>query len=440
MKRQKITSIAQILIAALICGWLTIQAQSAADETNAAFGISFDEKTPARFDFAGASAVSVANVEELYAAVNDPANAGSRIVMAAGVYFLSATDSGGAARPFGGRLELQENMMLRGVPGDRDAVVIDASNLPASSYAGAAPVTNTGAIRLGRGSNAVEWLTIRNASSGGGGIIVHLSEPGAAFVRIAHVASYNNPRGIDIRNVGASTTGYLIEAEIVDNDLYNNTRIGTGAGVRIINAQGAGGSLVIAALSGNRSFNNFFGILVENTGSTKFGAISVTSSGDRFYENGTGALVGGGLGRATDNNTVDFTAFGSVIENNNGANSFDRGGLIVIGGENTSVPNGVSNNTATVVLRKCRLRNNQQYDLAAFGARSSPVTIGSPGNNNQVKITLQATLAPRVEIFNSVPDYPAGNNSVDLIRRGMVPDFDFDGDGRGELSVFQPAD
>jgi hypothetical protein len=41
---------------------------------------------------AQASAISVSNVEELYAVLNDAANAGAAVALAPGVYTLSATD------------------------------------------------------------------------------------------------------------------------------------------------------------------------------------------------------------------------------------------------------------------------------------------------------------------------------------------------------------
>jgi len=387
-----------------------------------------------------APVVDVANIEDLYSAVNNQQNAGSQIVIAPGVYTLSANAPGGAARPNGGRLELQENMSLKGVQGNREAVVIDAINLPASSYS--APIANTGAIRTGRGTNSVEWLTIRNAVNGGAGVIAHLSAPGTAFVRIAHIVSTGNSRGIDVRNIGggaSSTATYAIEAEIVDNDIYNN-RLATGQGIRIINSQGGRGNIVSATLSGNRSYSNGFGFLIENTGSTSLGNISVSSSGDRFYENGAGGLIGGGLG-IVNGNTVNFTAIGSVFENNNGTNSFnDLGGLIVIGGENTAIPNGVTNNTVNVVLRNCRFANNQRYDLGAFGARSLPAAVGTPGTNNRAIIRLYGTQIPNLVTTDSSPDYPAGMNSVTVIRNSVVPAFDYDGDGRADLSVFRPFD
>ncbi len=391
------------------------------------------EKTESKYDFANAPSVNVASVEELYAAVNNAANAGNQIVIAPGVYLLSATDSGGAARPNGGRLELQENMALRGAAGNRGAVVIDASNLPASSYT--TPIVNTGAIRLGMGTNAVEWLTVRNAVNGGAGIIIHLSAPGTAFARIAHCVSTGNQRGVDIRNVAASATGYLIEAEIVDNDFYNN-RIQTAIGLRIINTQGVSGNSVSAYLSGNRMFDNQQGMIVENLGSTNGGVISVYSSGDRFFENGGGAVVGGAFG-PTDNSTVNFTAVGSVFENNNGLTNFYRGGLIVAGGVSFQTANGGSNNTANVILRNCRFANNQIADLAAFGASSLPVTIGAAGTNNRANVKMFGTSTANIVKADSDPANPAGMNSVSVTRPA---NFDFDGDSRANLSVFRPSD
>jgi hypothetical protein len=437
MKTDKFKSI-QMLIVALFTFSISIQAQDAPDS------FSFDSEKPVgfqkieRFDFAAAPQINVANVEELYAAVNNSANAGNQIVLAAGVYTLSPTAPGGAARPNGGRLELQENMSLKGAVGDRNAVIIEASGLPAASYSGTAPVTNTGVIRAGKRSNLIEWLTVRNASSGGGGVIVHLSAAGAAYVRIAHIASYNNPRGIDVRNVAPATGTYALELEIVDNDLYDNRVIATGAGVRIINNGGSGAS-VFAALSGNRGYRNLFGLFTENLNSN--GAnITVFSSGDRFYENGTGVVVGGALGVSANGNTMNFTAVGMTVENNHAANTFDRGGLIVLGGENTTNPNGMLNNTANIVLRNCRLANNQENDLKIFGARSSPATIGNPGMGNRAKVRLFGTPVFNPQIEDTFPANASAMNSATLIRSAVASNFDFDGDSRADIAVFRPAD
>ena len=393
------------------------------------------QKAQTKFDFTNAPQVNVATVEELYAAVNNSANAGNQIVLAAGVYLLSATDSGGAARPNGGRLELQENMSLKGVVGDRGAVIIDAVNLPNASYAGTAPVTNTGAIRTGKGSNSVEWMTVRNAVNGGAGIIAHLSAPGAAYVRIAHIAATGHQRGIDVRNIG--TGSYAIELEIVDNDLYSN-RVANGQGLRIINSSGTSGNVISAALSGNRAYNNNFGVLVENIASVSSN-ISVFSSGDRFFDNGGGAFIGGGYGASGNGNTVSFTAVGSSFENNNSTNNLARGGLIALGAESTTTANSMLNNTVNVSLRNCRLANNQEGDLKLYGARSNPVSVGNPGTNNRVTVKLFGTPVVNPFIAETIPENPSAMNSAVIIRSPVTPSFDYDGDGRADLSVFRPT-
>ncbi len=411
MSKIKLTSLRILVAAFLLCRALTTNAQ--------------DDKAPTKFAFAPQLIVNVANVEEFYAAVNNPANVGNQIVLAPGVYLLSVNAPGGAARPNGGRIELQENMALRGVQGDREAVVIDAINLPASSYA-APPIPLTGAVRMGRGVNSIEWLTVRNSVNGAANIDTDLVFPGTAYIRVAHIASSNSQRGVDVRNFGAAGAGAVIEAEIVDNDLYNNL-LGVSESLRIANNQGANGGSIFATMSGNRSSGNFQGILIANNRSNN-ATITVFSSGDRFFENGFGAGIIAGLSQFSipaNGNTINFTALGSSFENNNGSTIFDRGGLVILGGENISIPNGTSNNTVNVELRNCRFGNNQLYDIGAFGARSNPASVGLPGTNNRVTImlhnvepyhTLNAVTA------NSIPEYPTGMNIVTITRTFGLPD------------------
>jgi len=367
-----------------------------------------------RSNFDGNKFVQVTNVEELYTAVNSSANSGASVAIAPGVYMLSATDPNGVARPKGGRLELQENMSLIGTVDDRSAVVIDAINLPSSSYDGVVP--STGAIRMGRGANSLEWLTITNSRLGGAGIIAHLSALGTAYIRIAHVTSIDNTRGIDIRNVDAVSPAYVIDSDIIDNDLVHNNI----EGIRIANLSDATGGTITARLSGNRSSRNRDGMLIVDNKSS-FGNISVTSSGDRFFQNADGAVILGGFSTGpglANGNTVTFVATGSRFEDNNNASPFDHGGLIVVGGENASIPNGASDNTVNVELRSCFLAFNQIHDLAAFGGRANPISVGGPGMNNHVNLTLLGVNRRLVleDFANSVPDVPGSGNLLTIIR------------------------
>src|SRR5215468_4450780 len=140
--------------------------------------------------------INVSNLEGLYAAVNNPANAGAIVVLASGTYTLTAKDANNQSRPNGGRLVLQSGMVLVGqnsyVDFDRDGVwdprddnhdgipdtdpvrglifadpatetIIDAVNI--SGVPGAIP----GAVLVGL-DNRVEKLTVRNTSMVNAGI------------------------------------------------------------------------------------------------------------------------------------------------------------------------------------------------------------------------------------------------------------------------------
>jgi hypothetical protein len=363
--------------------------------------------------------LNVSDIEGLYAAVNNPANTGATIVLAPGVYKLSLNGPGGVLRQNGGRLELQEDMSLVGVVNDRSAVVIDAIDLPENSYlGGGAPLT--GAIRIGRGRNSIEWLTVRNAVLGSAGIETDLIWPGTAYLWIAHIASTQNARGLDVRNFGPSASGAATEVDLIDNDFFNNT-FGMAEGIRIGNFQGATGSTVKVRMSGNRSYGNQTGRLIVNNRAIN-STIEVVSNGNRFYENGAGTVIAGGLSsNATpaNGNSIVFQAHGDHFVDNRAFGVFDKGGLVIVGGENTSIPNGTSNNTVNVQLWGCLISNNQLWDLAAIGARSASEAIGSPGINNHVTVNVTGgrPVVPFVEFsVDSIPADPNSSNSATIIR------------------------
>jgi hypothetical protein len=109
MNRIKFTTmqlfVAASMIFTLAAFTTTIRAQSAATVGNNLYSISdslrfSDDST--KFSFVSVASVNVTNIEELYAAVNNPNNVGNQIVIAPGVYMLSVNAPGGAARPNGG--------------------------------------------------------------------------------------------------------------------------------------------------------------------------------------------------------------------------------------------------------------------------------------------------------------------------------------------------
>ena len=356
--------------------------------------------------------VPVSNIEQLYAAVNDPHNAGREIAAAPGVYMLSTTDSSGVPRPNGGRLEFQEDMSLVGVEGDRSAVVISGINLPASVLPNA-PIP-FGAIRLGRGRNAVEWLTVRDTRGGQGNIVTGLAWPGTQYVRVAHVASTGATNyNLSLFNFG---TAPVLEADIVDNDLFDAFG-GMRGGFRIRNSSSG---VINLRLVGNRVWGNQLNFIINTaaTGATT----NVVSIGNNYFDNGNGLTVVGGFNAS--GNTINFHGYGDSYTNNNAGSTLERGGLVIVAGDKGApvpgtTPIPANDNTVNVSLHGCRFSGNERWDLAAIGARSFAGAVGSPGDNNHV--TLNMTGIPRrppfVEFFaGSIPAEFSATNSVTVIR------------------------
>lgn len=358
------------------------------------------------------SEVQVTNVDELYAAVNDPLNAGVRIMLSPGVYPLSPLDSGGQPRPNGGRLELQADMSLHGVEGDRSAVVIEAIGLPPASLTGG-PVP-LGAIRVGRGRNAIEWLSIRNARAGQGNIVTTLSDGNTFHLRVAHVASSGAGNNLSIGNLGAPSSGRTIEVDLVDNDLFDGIG-GNRNGFRIRN-EGTG-STINVRMNGNRIWNGGF-CLIVNAGAID-SEINVFSAGNRYFDNGAGLVIVGGLSGATGNR-INYSGHGDRFISNDEASVFDRGGLLILGGDRLATgASGANGNRVHAKLFGCRMSGNAVADLLAVGGRSfNPAFISTVFDNS---VTLEMKGMPlredTIEFFaDSVPNDPSTNNSVAVVR------------------------
>jgi hypothetical protein len=367
------------------------------------------------------AAVYVTDVEQLYAAVDNPANMGATVVLAPGIYQLSPTDPAGKDRTNLGRLELQKDMSLYGVAGDRGAVVIDAAALLQRSFS--QPFGRTGVIRTGRGSNAVEWLTIYGNPLAAAAIETDLVGTPEHHIRVAHVLAGDSARGVDIRNIGATMAGRRIDAEIVDSEFFRGIE-----GIRIINLAGAHQGDITVVMHGNRSYANFLGCIVENNRSS-FARIYVRSSGDRFEDNMLGCQVGGGLvlplvGTANSNSVV-FEAHGTHFISNRRTEFFNStgpefshwGGLLVEGGSAVSGAGNTNSNNVTVRLWGCKVGGNLNIDFQAFGAHSGPTVSGIAGTDNHVSIELHG-VSKRIDVVSvdSSPEDPSGSNSVTVLR------------------------
>ena len=385
--------------------------------------------------------VYVADVEQLYAAVNNEANTAATVVLAPGIYLLSLNDPAGKPRLNFGRLQLQKDMSLYGVAGDRAAVVIDAGALPDSSFTNGVSFGRTGVIRIGRGSNAVEWLTIAGHINAAAGVETDLFErcgdpnkpfPCPTHIRVAHVVGDVSARGVDVRNVTGDMRGRRLEAEIVDNQFFHGVE-----GIRILNFMGADNGDISVVMSGNRSYQNTAGCIVENNRSS--GArIFVRSSGDRFEDNMLGCQIGGGLvmaNGAANSNSVVFEAHGTHFINNTSTTTYNPtgpafdefGGFLVVGGDAITRANTTLHNAVTVRLWGCRVANNVNYlrnppgtDFQAFGARSGDPS-GIAGIDNHVTIELHG-VSKQIDVIaeDSVPVDRSGSNTV-TVRRWPGP-------------------
>jgi hypothetical protein len=368
--------------------------------------------TGGRTEVNAAFVVDVSNVEQLYAAVNNSAYAGAQVRLATGTYVLSST-AAGVPRPNGGRLELQPDMSLVGQVGDRSAAVIDMSHLPNASFN--VSLGKTAGVRIGLGSNAIEWITIIGNANSAAGIETDLANGHSAEVTIAHIVAHGSIRGIDVRNTTAAMAGRRVVARIDDNEFYGNNE-----GIRVLNSSSATGGDVDVTMSGNRVHDNTNGCIIEhNRASNAF--IRVRSSGDRFEHNALGCLIGGGLvaapGVAHSNSTV-FEAYGDTFVNNTLAvSSIDYGGVLVVGAETPGVANSASHNTVTVSLWGTRVSENQNVDFQAYGARSVAVPAGISGVGNQVTIELNG-VSKKIEVdaVMSLPFEAASTNSVTVSR------------------------
>ena len=361
--------------------------------------------------------VNVSDVESLYAAVNDPGNAGKTIEVAAGTYRLTRLNPLGIARPNGGRLELQADMSVSGVNGHRDQVVIDSSDPVNGPSFGLGAAGNAGTIRMGRGRQTVEWLTVIGGTRSAAGVQTDLVG-GTPMLRIAHVVCRGSVRGIDVRNLGPEGAGRTLTVDLDDNEVTDNVA-GNGQGIRFVNTASDGASIV-ASLNTNRSHGNKIGFLAANQGSNG-ASVTIDSHNDRFDENNFGGLILGGVqGMASsiaNDNVVDLTMHAGSMARNDGVPQTPQdfsGGLNVVGGAGTA-PASTSRNRVNVSIVGLRFNDNLNTDVKAWGAKT---TAAAPaGTHNTVTVRLQGVSAQAItDKDDSDPDETAGTNRATIVQ------------------------
>jgi hypothetical protein len=150
------------------------------------------------------------------------------------------------------------------------------------------------------GHNALEWVTVRDATMAQANIDSGLqpNDPGATSIRVAHVASTGSTRGLNVLNFGPAASGQTIDADIVDCYFFHND-FNLSEGIRLGNFQGARGSTVNVRMHGNMSWGQKQGRLIVNNRAIE-STVHVVSSGNQFFDNGVGTVIVGGL---SSNNT-----------------------------------------------------------------------------------------------------------------------------------------
>lgn len=384
-----------------------------------------------------AKKVFISNMFQLYAGINDPLNEGSTLVLAPGTYRLNPDF------PNAGRIEFKHNMSLIGQEGNASAVIIDVSGLPAASYVVPPTPTypfelRTGPIRIGNGKNAIEWITFTNDPSNIIRTMIitdivskqNASDPAPlAQVRIANTIIKNSSIGLNIQNRDAASNGRVVEAELENNEILNNTLPQFGSGVQIQNSFGVSGALIKVNLKGNYIHGNRQGLNLFTSSTGGNNRIIGRSNSDRLEENGLGLLLTAGLNTVggtskVTGNSIDFEATGTLILNNGGLpaplNNYIAGGVFINGGNvgklapGTGAVGTVFSNTVEAILKDCRIENNLgSSQINVFGAYStlpSPLPAGS--NNNALLTLIGISKNASVNAVTSFPLEPAGTNTV----------------------------
>jgi hypothetical protein len=367
----------------------------------------------------------VSNVDELYAAINDSENKGATIVLAPGTYLLNAS------HPNAGRLELLNNMALQGQPGKPEAVIIDATALPNSSFTlpttPAYPFTRrTGVVRVGDGNNAIEWITLRNDPNHKIRSLIQtdIANTPVAQIRIAHCNLSGSSLGINIINSGAATSGRVIDALLEDNEVSGNVIQPFKTGIQVQNSQSNADATIRVVMRRNYIHGNGDGLVAFN--STFHCNVTIQSFDDRIEENGAGILLDGGFienaAVPAINNTISFEAHATAIRNNAGtplpyeADPLGAGGILIRGGDilpPTSGPVTLNNNKVNASFWGCRIGDNAgDFDIRAFGVFSGDPSAQAIWGNNTSFVYLYGTSAQASSTaIHSFPEEPGGTNT-----------------------------
>ena len=376
--------------------------------------------------------IYISNVDELYAGINDLNNAGATLILSPGTYSLNAN------HPKSGRLELGYDMALIGQPGNAGQVIIDATNLPASSFTipttpGLPVPLPTGVVRMGNGKNSLEWLTLQNDPLHviRSFVQTDIVATPIAEIRIAHtiIKGGGCNIGISVGNFSAIANGRVVKAEIEDNEIMDNINpspTGNGTGIQIVNHRGTNDASVIATLSRNYIHNNKAGMIISNISSQQC-AIEIKSYNNRVENNGVGLAMRAGFNESTPSisNSLKFDAYATFVKNNTGSPappfSNPACGIFAAGGGSMflfGLPGTVNDNKLDISFYGCAIEGNVgTAQILAYGAHSTYSLPTPAGIYNETNIYLHGISAnATISSIASLPVEPAGTNIINVYR------------------------
>lgn len=391
--------------------------------------------------------VAVSTVEDLYAAVNNPANEGAVIDVAPGTYVLTPTDLSGNPRPNLGSLVLPSGAVLRGhneyVDFDGDGIwdprdpgqpevyadpvtetILDASNL-----AGLTGQMNV--ISLGL-NNQVDRLTVRNNLKAGAliGVTIKPSTGGLQGV-VSNCIAQGGQRGIRATHDGGAFSRLTSRAVFEGNISRHNSR-GVGFGIQIQNASVTNATWQVSVRN-NRSYGNKnFGLFVVAVSSNN-AQESVISMNNVYEQNSAGVVLHagrdaasqGGFLEGSNGNQLRLVSVGDAIWNNNANLSpVPRGGVDARAGFRTSASASTSSdNSLRLQLIGTRFVQGSGHENRAGTSRRDLTLYGAfgmggafPGSGNVAELLIRNSIsdgAPRA--FLVIDSDPPAPNEAKII-------------------------
>jgi hypothetical protein len=387
--------------------------------------------------------VAITNVDALYDAVNNPANANAELRIARGSYLLSEqrslSDGSLVARPNDGRLVLQQGMdlvgenqylLVTGRPQARDVrgetfadpateTILDGSDLKGGE---GSPFGSPAIIVAGVG-NTIRGLTVRSNSAAAAAILVDQPEAAGMTLTVTDCILEGG------RDGGAR--GVLIVHDFADGmattvtlarNVIRHHRKALGFGVQVLRIGTSSDSFLIN-VDHNLIYDNEAGAFFPNLGDSRDTATVVNSFGNIYRNNRYGFFIIGGrdfpLGAGSMRNQVFVdSSDDAFVSNHDGVGVGSGGGI-----------------QAIAALRNKGDSTETSENLVHLNLMGTQF-INDGGPQNGVLQTLDQRTLPRndLEIYGAL-SFASGqsagvNNRVEVLMTGL------DGDPAGRESVF----